>query len=438
MAVSPPTPPAVATLTCAGCGAPLSIRAPGRSVVVACGGCGAMLDAQSADHQVIARYEARQTVAPRIPLGSRGTLKGETWEVIGYLARRSKVSGVTYTWFEHLLRNPTGGFRWLVEYAGHWTLTKAASAVPSAPGGRAPAEIEYLGERYRHFQSAKAEVSYVVGEFPSQVRVGEQADVVDYVNPPLILSHETSQDESTWSIGEYVDGDTVWKAFGLPGAPPERTGVGAAQPSPYRGHSRTMRLLLASFVGAALLIHLVFSVLAQQRLVLDAAWEYHPGVPATASVESEPFTLTGRPSNLMVEISSTLSQNWAYFTLTLVNEETGAARTFGREVQYYFGRDSDGSWTEGAPWDRAYLPSVPAGRYVLLVEPESPRPVNYRVRLTRDVPRTLWLWLAVGLLLVPSLFFWWRQWRFEQRRWEESDHPMSGSSGGGASDDDDD
>jgi len=431
VALTPPAPPAVASLACSGCGAPLSIRAPGRSLVVACGACGAVLDAQSADHRVIARYEAKRTVTPRIPLGSRGTLKGETWEAIGYLARRTQVAGVTYTWFEHLLHNPTGGVRWLVECGGHWTLAKIAAAVPSAPG---PLEVEYLGERYRHFQTATAEITYVVGEFPSQVRAGDTATVEDYVNPPLILSGEKTKDETSWSIGEYVDGDAVWKAFGLPGEPPERTGVGAAQPSPFTPRSKTMLMLLAAFVGAALLIHLLFAILAQQRLVLDAAWEYHPPAPTTASVESEPFTLTGRSSNLMVEISSTLSQSWAYFTLTLVNEETGAARTFGREVQYYFGRDSDGSWTEGAPWDRAWLPSVPAGRYVLVVEPESPRPVTYRVRLTRDVPRPLWLWLALGVLGVPPLFFWWRQWRFEQRRWEESDHPRSGSSG--RSDDD--
>jgi hypothetical protein len=421
------TPPAVAALTCVGCGASLQLRAPGRSVVVACGGCGAILDAQSSDHQVIARYEAKRTVTPRIPLGTRGKLKGETWEVIGYLARRTQVGGVSYTWFEHLLHNPTGGFRWLVEYAGHWTLAKKASAIPSMPGDL---QVEYLGERYHHFQTATAEVTYVVGELPWRAQVGDKAGVQDFVNPPLILSHETSQDESSWSIGEYVEGDTVWKAFALPGAPPERTGVGAAQPSPYKPRSKTMLLLLAGFVGAALLVHLLFAIFAQQRLVLDAAWQYHPQVPATGSVESESFTLSGRSSNLMVEISSTLSQNWAYFTLTLLDEDTGAARTFGREVQYYFGHDSDGSWTEGAPWDRAWLPSVPAGRYVLVVEPESPRPINYRVRLTRDVPRPLWLWVALVLLVLPPLFFWWRQWRFEQRRWEESDHPMTKTSGG--------
>jgi Domain of unknown function (DUF4178) len=431
VALTPDAPPAVTALTCTGCGAALALRAPGRSLVIACGACGAQLDAQDPTYKIIERYEAKQTATPRIPLGTRGTLKGEPWEVIGYLVRRTTISGETYTWFEHLLHSPAGGFRWLVEYGGHWTLTKKASSIPSRPSGF---QVEYLGERYHHFQTATAEIAHVVGELPWRARVGDKAAVEDFVKPPLILSHETSQDESSWSIGEYVESDAVWKAFALPGAPPERVGVGAAQPSPYAPRSKTMLFLLGGFVGAALLVHLLFLLLAQQRVVLDAAWEYHPGQPATASVETEPFTLSGRASNLMVEISSTLSQSWAYFTLTLVDEASGAARTFGREVQYYFGRDSDGAWTEGAPWDRAWLPSVPAGRYVLLVEPESPRPVAYRVRLTRDVPRPLWLWLAVGVLVVPPLIFWWRQWRFEQRRWEESDHPMTRS--GGSSDDD--
>jgi hypothetical protein len=149
-------------------------------------------------------------------------------------------------------------------------------------------------------------------------------------------------------------------------------------------------------------------------------------VPATASVQSEPFTVTGRTSNLVVEVSTSLAQGWGYFRLTLVNEETGATRTFGREIAYYFGRDGDGAWSEGAPWDRVWLSSVPAGRYLVLVEPESPQPVNYRVRVTRDVPRALWLWLALGVLVVPPLVFWWRQWGFEYRRWQESDHPMGG------------
>jgi len=416
-------PPQLAALACRGCGASLQIRAPGRSLTVACGGCGAVLDARDPDYRVIATYEAQRSLVPRIPLGARGRLKGETWEMMGYLTRRTTIEGETYTWFEHLLHHPTAGLRWLVEYGGHWTLSKPAAGAPVA---RPDHFVEYLGEHYHHFQTATATVAHVVGEFPWQVRVGETATVDDFVLPPAILSRERTHAETTWSIGEYLEGEAVWTAFGLPGSPPERVGVGAAQPSPYAPRSRRVGYLLLGFLAVAALIQLAFLLFAQQRLVLDSTWEYHPRVAATGSVQSEPFTLTGRTANLVVEVSSSLAQSWAYFTLTLVNEDTGASRTFGRELAYYYGTDSDGRWTEGTPWDRVWLPALPAGRYSLLVEPESPRAVNYRVRLTRDVPRALWMWLAMGLLVAPPLFFWWRQWSFEYRRWQESDHPMGG------------
>jgi hypothetical protein len=422
-------PPAVASLACRGCGAALEVRAPGRSHMVACPACGAVLDAQDPDYRVIARYEAQTPVKPKIPLGTRGRLKGAPWEVIGYQVRATVIDDLTYSWFEYLLHNPTSGFRWLVESNGHWVLAKAAGGTPTLDSEKFAV---YLGEHYHHFQSARARVTHVVGEFPWVVRVGDSSVVEDYVKPPLILSSERTPQETTWSAGEYMEGEAVWKAFGLPGLPPERLGVGAAQPSPYAPRSRTIGVLCLGFLATALLVQVLFLMLAQQKVVLDAAWEYDPRVAATASVESEPFMVGGRTSNLVVEISSTLEQSWAYFTLTLVNEDTGASRTFGREVAYFFGRDSDGSWSEGAPWDRVWLPGVPAGRYLLLVEPESPRAVNYRVRLTRDVPRALWMWLAMGTLSVPPLIFWWRQWRFEYRRWQESDHPMGRGQEGGS------
>jgi len=422
VALKPPSPPSVKSLVCRGCGAPLEIRAPGRSIVVACGACGAVLDAQDPDARLIAQYETRSTVAPTIPLGTRGRLKGEAWEVVGYQVRRT-IADTPYTWFEHLLHNPTHGFRWLVEASGHFTLAKTASGVPNTVGER---EATYLGERYRHFQTSRAQTVHVVGEFPWIVKAGDTVMVDDFVHPPLMLSRERTGDETTWSTAEYLTGEAVWKAFALPGSPPAPVGVGAAQPSPYSPRSRSMLLMLAAFITAAVLIHLVFSVLSQQRLVLDQAWQFSPGAPATASVMTEPFVLDGRTSNVVAEISTTVSQGWAYFTLTLVDEETDASRTFGREVSYYFGRDSDGAWTEGVPWDRAWLPSVPAGRYVLIVEPEGPQSFNYRVRLTRDVPRPVFVWLAIGALILPPLGFWWRQLRFETRRWEESDHPTSG------------
>jgi hypothetical protein len=351
------------------------------------------------------------------------------------MVRRTVIDKLPYTWGEYLLYNPSLGFRWLTEYAGHWTLTKTASATPKRHGDRAT--VAYLGTEFRHFQTAKAEVTYVVGEFPWQVRVGQTAVVADYVDPPLILSSETTEHETTWSIGDYVEGARVWQAFALEGPPPAARGVGAVQPSPFDAHRSNVFWLFVAFVTLAVAVQLLFAIFSQHRLVFERGFEYRPGA-ATNAVVTDPFPLTGRRSNVALEIETSLLNNWAYFNLALINQGTGTALRFGREVSFYRGRDSDGDWTEGSAADRVVLPSVMSGTYYLLIEPEPrPQPMRYVVRVRRDVPQTGYLWIALVVLAIPPVIFWYRRHAFEYRRWQESDHPKGrgGSSAAGGDDD---
>jgi hypothetical protein len=405
-------------------------------VVVACSACGAVLDAQDADHRLIAREAEQRRVEPAIPLGARGRLKGEPFEVLGFLVREITVDGDPYAWGEYLLGGPEGQVRWLTEYQGHWILARATTGLPEVGRDRA---ARYLDIRFRHFQTAEAQVRYVIGEFPWQVRVGERAWVSDFVAPPHILSCERTADETTWSIGEHVDGERLWKAFGLPGSPPVRVGVGVVQPSPLAPHLSRVLWLLAGFAAAAVLVHLAFVLLSQQRTVYEGRFVYRPGAPG-AAVVTDSFVLEGRRSNVVIETRTDVSNAWVYFNFALIDEAGGRALDFGREVSYYFGRNGDGAWQEGAPEDRAWLPAVPAGRYYLLIEPETVgagNPVTYTVRVRRDVPRPLYLWFVLGILVVPPAVLGYRQLRFEHQRWLESDHPMLGRGGRGGDDDED-
>ncbi|HEX7243308.1 MAG TPA: hypothetical protein VF263_23700, partial [Longimicrobiaceae bacterium] len=106
----------------------------------------------------------------------------------------------------------------------------------------------------------------------------------------------------------------------------------------------------------------------------------------------------------------------------LINQETGQVTEFGREVSYYHGTDSGESWSEGSREDEALVPSVPAGRYVLRVEPDGPAPVSYSLEVRRDVPNTLFYWLALLALAVPPVFALMGAGSFESRRWAESDY----------------
>ena len=184
-----------------------------------------------------------------------------------------------------------------------------------------------------------------------------------------------------------------------------------------------------------MLLHLAFAVFSQQRVVYAGHHEYRRGAPN--AVVTEPFELSGRRSNVVVSIVTDLRNSWGHFNLALVNVETGTALDFGREMAYYTGHDSDGAWSEGGPTDTVFLPSVASGRYYLLVEPESDsKTMAYTVTVRRDVPRPLYLFLALGVLLVPPLLFWYRRHRFEYHRWSESDHPMASVKWGGDDDED--
>lgn len=122
-----------ASFSCPSCGGSLSIRAPGQSETIACQYCGSLLDPRDPAHLLLEKCIAA-IYQPAIPIGSRGKLRGDEFEVIGHMRRATKYDGVFYAWSEYLLFNPYKGYRWLTEYAGHWNLLKP---LPQPPAERA-------------------------------------------------------------------------------------------------------------------------------------------------------------------------------------------------------------------------------------------------------------------------------------------------------------
>jgi hypothetical protein len=412
-------------LNCASCGAPVELRAGAQTLTAVCGHCLAVVDPLDPSVAIVQEAARRERRAPKIPLGTRGRVRGEEYEVIGFQYRTITVDDEEYGWDEYVLFNPQHGFRYLSEYAGHWNDIKVVSSLPelASRGGRSAAR--FLGERFRHFQHAVATTRFVLGEFPWRVRVGDEAVVDDYVSPPRMLSAERTGDEVTWSLGEYTPGARVWEMFGLRDRPPRAVGVFANQPSPHTGRpGRYWRLFLA-MAGALALVALIRFATAARQEVFAGDYAYASAQAGESAFVTPVFDVPGHTSNLEVGIDTDLSNDWLYLSLALISADTGTAYDFGREVGYYFGRDSDGSWTEGSQQERALLASVPPGRYYLRVEPEGAtagRTVRYRLRLRRDVPSLSIFLVALVLLAVPPSLATWRAAAFETKRWAESDH----------------
>jgi Domain of unknown function (DUF4178) len=424
----PPKPQARA-LNCPSCGAAITLRSLGQAVNVICESCHSVLDAKDPNLKILQTFQAATALDhPYIPLGTRGKIRGTDYEVIGFQRRSIKVEGINYSWHEYLLFNPYKGYRYFTEYQGHWNDTAVCKELPTVERSiTASATANYLGEVYRHFQTADANTSFVLGEFPWQVRVGEHATVTDYVCPPRVLSSEKTSEEVSWSIGEYMEGADVWKAFTLPGSPPETIGVYENQPSPVGQNVKTVWAAFALFALLLLSMMAGFDLFAKKESVFHGSYRLSPGEPkGEASFVTEPFELTGRPSTVEISTSASVRNNWIYLNYALINEDTGQAWDFGREVSYYYGYDSDGSWSEGKPNDSVVVPSVPAGHYYLRIEPEvdARHPeIVYAVDVKRDVPVTTFFGIGFLALLLPAIVISWRALSFERSRWSESDHP---------------
>ncbi len=424
----PVAPPQVKSLHCPNCGASLTIRGLAQTESIACGSCGAIIDLTDENFRIIATYQAQVKHEPLIPLGTRGKVRGGLFEIIGFLRRMIEVEGVQYEWSEYLLFNPYKGFRWLAEYNGHWSFIKTTTQVPRGPSSGEQGPVSYLGETFQHFQTAYAQVSYVLGEFYWKVQVGEGSWVSDYIAPPLILSKESTETEIVWSIGEYIEGDALWESFKLKGSPPAKIGIAPNQPSPFKGRSGHIGRTWVVLFLSAVFIQVLFLLMSYNRLVYQNEFAFHQGDPEKARV-TEIFELPGRPSNVLIKSRANLSNSWLYLNMALISDDTGNAYDFGRELSYYSGVDGGESWSEGGLDDEVILPEVPGGRYYLRIEPEAAaRDVNYSIRVYRDVPRwSFFLW-TVGALCVPPLVHWWRGRAYEVRRWAESDHPMISTS----------
>ncbi|HEU4453919.1 MAG TPA: DUF4178 domain-containing protein [Longimicrobium sp.] len=412
------------TFACPNCGGTVELRHRGASVNVVCGYCSSVLDAASPRATVLQTFQSRLKHLPKIPLGARGRLHGAEWDVLGFQVRSIRDEGVDYAWDEYLLFNPERGYRYLTEYRGHWNDAVVVHGVPTVAKGVHP-QAHFRGQSFKHFQTATAETTFVLGEFPWEVRVGDQALAHDYVRPPLMLTLEETGAEKSWTLAEYADPARIQEAFGIPKPFPPPAGVYANQPSPHGPGTRQMWKAFAVLLALCLAFW-IFRAAGTRPPVASARFGYGP---STAEDERGavmgPFTLGGRTSSVSVRVDTDLDNQWAYFGFALVEEGTGRTVTFGREVGYYHGVDGGERWDEGSRAEAARVGSVPPGRYRLYVEPEGPQAMAYEIQVKRDVPANAYFLAALLLLALPPLLSLLLHGGFEGRRWSESDHAGS-------------
>jgi predicted RNA-binding Zn-ribbon protein involved in translation (DUF1610 family) len=419
--------PAVKTFGCTSCGAPVSVKAVGQTVAVGCPSCGAVIDVTDDNYRIISEAQKKILFFPAIPLGRRGTLHGEKWEVIGFMVRTDG-TGV-YSWREYLLWNPFKGFRWLTEYNGHWNYIITTRKNPRAKKDSA----FYLGRTYKLYNRGEAKAIFVLGEFYWRVAVGETVQVEDYINPPEMLSREVSAQEEIWSIGEYIEAGAIYAAF-KPDAPlPTMIGVAPNQPNPEASAALMSWRNAWIFFGIIFLIQIATLVISSHSLAYHKGFMLMGDKPVDKFVTPS-FAVKGWPSNLEFTLESPVDNSWIDLDIDLVNDGTGEVREFSHGVEYYHGRDSDGPWSEGGQKKDALLSDTPDGTYHINLDstvatppaqktgaPQQPRVRYFELTVRRGVVSWSAFVLALLAIFAYLVFKSMKQGSFEAKRWEESD-----------------
>ena len=440
-------------LTCSNCGGPLNLIAPDQAQRIICPNCGGVHDIEEGNLRYLQALKQKGP-APKVPLGSKGTVDGDEYIVAGFM-QRSVSLDQRYYWTEYLLFNQQKGYRWLVESDHHWSFVWPVNAgdITDADPAGAARTVRYDGRTYRIFGDATARVEYVLGEFYWRVERGEKVRAIDYTSPPFGLSKEITGDtEINYSAARYMRVEELEKAFNVKGLQRPTT-IGMMQP--YTGGSafRSWAILMT----ALLVLSIFLAVTRSRREVLNSTFDF--SVPDTSSTSAStstdwsgdtntksessrvifttPFTLSGN-RNLEIEGSASVHNDWMYVAGDIGDaEKSGLLQPFDLPIEYYEGVDDGEHWSEGSATQRVFVSSLPAGTYTMRLEgqwdPKShPTPVHIVVR--EGVFRWSHFIWAFLLLTIPALWIGMKRIGFESSRWSDSQFTAVGTVKEGSSD----
>ena len=405
---------------CSRCGAALVPKSEA-SVTIVCASCGSGHDLNDPKHPLLfAGTRRRKGKRPLIPLGSRGRLRGQDYEVIGFLRRESKYEGIAYPWSEYLLFNHAGGFAWLSEYEGHWNYILPTVQQPAVYRQNGRELARYQGEVYRLFSTAEARCTYVVGEFYWRVMVGETARVREFIAPPKVLSEERMERELLYSIGEYIEGDELREAFKIKQKFPRPIGVHANQPSPWKERLGGIGWLFGLFALALLAMQIGFASRDSGIQVPPMTVQFDSGDAGSSGAAqiTRNFRIPKVRRDLKVDADLNTNDLRLDLKILAIKTETGAP------IQ-----GVPGTWVATSPNHRRtsfHFSDVPMGRYYLAVSLTGTNVAPGRsITATLNVRRVKTSWGVFVLALIalgawPGFLFW-RNGAFETHRWLQSD-----------------
>jgi hypothetical protein len=423
-------------IRCPSCGKPYEGPRLESTKTVVCAACGSAMALDEAEMRVLGKNVGKEP-GFTLKIGMPLTFEGTRYEVMGRLSYVEKEGKVQYVSLEYVLYNPDAGYLWLSEEDGHFTLSRVAHvrvAIPAKPVAKM--KVNVGPDTFRVYETGMVTLQWVDGAIPWTAAAGETTRYTHLVKPPECLDREITGSEVEIFRGRYVTHEELQEAAGKTLNLPRAKGVYSCQP--YLASAWLQGAWAVA--GIFLLINCLLLLWAlqtnrkpaimQERIVAEQYSKEHL---------SRPFEVPRDGSIMQLRGKAPVDNSWLAFDFGMVDGGERVVSQFGNEASYYYGQDSEGSWSEGSRSFSSYFRVNKAGSYRLLLHGQGGsgeggrsrnEPLEIAIFAGMAVP---WYFIfpiiVSGLLMIIEPV---RRSIFEMRRWSAL------ASNGTDTDDDDD
>ena len=348
--------------------------------------------------------------ADKFEVGQTATFDNQEYRVTGILIKKN--SG--FEWTEYILEGKKDEFLYLSEASGHWIVLNEIQFDKKV--GNHPLTLEYEEVIYDRFDYYYPTLITAKGFFDFDIY--DKIELIEYINPPLMLSFEKSGHEQTAFLGKHISKSDIKKAFGVSSLPSKK-GIGQVQPFIFN-----IRNLALIFCTVAVLILITNWYLNKDRVeqnVLNTDIRFDQFTNKDFITPS--FNLNGSAAPLSILVNSNVDNSWANVQIALINETTGEEIYANKDIEYYHGYTDGENWTEGNATEEFNICGVTAGKYHLAITPmkatEDLLNQSVVVRATWSEPSTRNVWLVFIFMAVFVIGMYYLERNFEERRWNE-------------------
>ncbi len=410
------------TIRCPSCGSPYEGPKTDSTEMVVCQSCGSTLELEEAEAKLVGKNQGKQPWFT-FTIGTKIKLEGVEYQVMGRLFYVEYDEGFEYPSTEYVLYEPDNGYLWLSEENGHYTISRPEHTAAHFPPIEVPkAKVRHGKDNYQFFESGLVTLRWVDGALPWRAKVGEETRYRYAIKPPDYVEQEITGNEMELFKGRYVGREEMEAAVGEEINLPKARGVYSCQPYLRPQWLKGWTWLGLMFLVLNIALFFVSMAMDKDYLILD---EDIPFEQYSKEHLTQSFLIEEPNEIVRVQGAAPLRNSWVALDIALVDENDAVRSEFYDEASYYYGRDSEGSWTEGSRYFTTYFKVLDPGEYRILVHgtggsgyngPAKREPVNIKLFSGATVS---WYFIPMMVIsVIIAIIAPFHKFSFNARRWQ--------------------